>query len=93
MRYDRLDPYHISTSEINKITKKTGISIVTGILHTMTWAILFGAMLMFTLFGIAYYDYLINYNVFVAIGLTVMSCIFFLFNLFETIHKVRRSSR
>lgn len=104
---DKLNPNYISdvdesipityfespNGKIDKITKKTGISIVTGILHTMIWAILFGAMVMFTLFGIAYYDYLINYKVFVIIGFTVMSCVFFLFNLFETIHKVRRISR
>ena len=93
MKYHIIDPNYISAGEINKITKKTGISIVTGILHTMVWAILFGAMVMFTLFGIAYYDYLINYKVFVIIGLTAMSLVFFLFNLFETIHKVRRLSK
>lgn len=83
---------YIISTELDRITKKTGISIVTGIIHTMVWAILFGAMVMFTLFGIAYYDYLINYKVFISIGFTVMSLIFFLFNLFETIHKVRRLS-
>ena len=108
MKYDdKLNPNYISdvdesisitffeppNGEINKITKKTEISIVIGILHTMVWAILFGAMVMFTLFGIAYYDHLVNYKVFITIGLTVMSLVFFLFNLFETIHKVRRLSK
>lgn len=92
MKYHIINPNSIVAGEINKITKKTGISIVTGILHTMIWAILFGAMVMFTLFGIAYYDYLINYKVFISIGFTAMSLVFFLFNLFETIHKVRRLS-
>ena len=94
MKYnDKLNLNYISAGEINKITKKTEISIVIGILHTMVWAILFGAMVMFTLFGIAYYDYLINYKVFISVGFTTMSLVFFLFNLFETIHKVRRLSK
>ena len=94
MQYENgLDPNHITTGEINKITKKTSNSIVVDIIHTMIWALLSGAMVMFTLFGIAYYDYLINYKVIISIAFSCLSFIFFIFNLITTVYRVRKLAK